>query len=101
MLHGHEHGTDTNTDMGIWQFLKNKDTTRRLNINSILYLGIFFNIFRHKIRLCLEKEGTEGKVTTRFSNLDSSLNRKREMFKVFEVESGSNRDDVIINLIIN
>jgi len=41
-----------------------------------------------------------------------SLNRKRERFKVFEVEpklnqgqtvvkSGSNRDDVIINLIIN
>ena len=28
------------------------------------------------------------------------MNRKRERFKGFEVESGSNRDDVIINLII-
>ena len=49
---------------------------------------------------------------SRFSDLDRSLNRKRERFKVFEVESGSNRgrtrvelrsnrNDVIINLIIN
>ena len=37
----------------------------------------------------------------RFSDPDRSLNRKRKRFKVFEVESGSNRDDVIINLIIN
>ena len=28
------------------------------------------------------------------------MNRKRERFKVFEVEPGSNLDDVIINLII-
>ena len=38
---------------------------------------------------------------TRFSNPDHSLNRKMERFKVFEVELGSNHDDVIINLIIN
>ena len=41
------------------------------------------------------------KPISRFSNPDHSLNRKRERFKVFEVEPGSNRDDVIINLIIN
>ena len=40
-------------------------------------------------------------VNTRFSDPDRSLNRKRERFKVYEVEPGSNRDDVIINLIIN
>ena len=28
------------------------------------------------------------------------MNRKKERFKVFEVELGSNRDDIIINLII-
>ena len=38
---------------------------------------------------------------TRFSDPDRSLNRKRERLKVFEVEPGSNRDDIIINLIIN
>ena len=37
----------------------------------------------------------------RFSDPDRSLNRKNERFKVFEVEPRSNRDDVIINLIIN
>jgi len=37
----------------------------------------------------------------RFSDPDHSLNLKKEGFKVFEVELGSNRDDVIINLIIN
>ena len=42
-----------------------------------------------------------GKYTARFSDSDRSLNRKRERLKVFEVEPGSNRDDVIINLIIN
>ena len=36
----------------------------------------------------------------RFWNPDRSLNRKRERFKVFKVELRSNRDDVIINLII-
>ena len=36
----------------------------------------------------------------RFSDLDRSLNHKRKSFKVFEVELGSNRDDVII-IIIN
>ena len=36
----------------------------------------------------------------RFLDPDRSLNRKRERFKVFEVKSGSNRDDIIINLII-
>ena len=41
------------------------------------------------------------KLLTRFSDPDRSLNRKRERFKVFEVEPGSNGDDVIINLIIN
>ena len=35
-----------------------------------------------------------------FSDPDRSLNRKRERFRVFEVELRSNRDDVIINLII-
>ena len=35
-----------------------------------------------------------------FWNPNRSINRKNEMFKVFEVESKSNRDDVIINLII-
>ena len=35
-----------------------------------------------------------------FSDPDRLLNRKRERFKSFEVEPGSNRDDVIINLII-
>jgi len=38
---------------------------------------------------------------SRFSDPNHSLNRKRERFKVFEVEPGSNRDDIIINLIIN
>ena len=37
----------------------------------------------------------------RFLDPDRSLNCKRERFKVFEVEPESNRDDVIINLIIN
>ena len=37
----------------------------------------------------------------RFSDPDRSLNRKNKRFKVFEVEPRSNRDDVIINLIIN
>ena len=37
----------------------------------------------------------------RFSDPDRSLNRKKKRFKVFEVETRSNRDDVIINLIIN
>ena len=37
----------------------------------------------------------------RFLDPDRSLNCKRERFKIFEVESGSNRDDVIINFIIN
>ena len=36
----------------------------------------------------------------RFSDSDRSLNRKKKRFKVFEVEPRSNRDDVIINLII-
>ena len=36
----------------------------------------------------------------RFSDPDRSLNRKRERFKGFEVELRSNRNDVIINLII-
>ena len=38
---------------------------------------------------------------SRLLDPDRSLNRKRERFKVFEVELTSNRDDVIINLIIN
>ena len=38
---------------------------------------------------------------SRFSDPDHLLNRKRERFKVFEVEPRSNRDVVIINLIIN
>ena len=37
----------------------------------------------------------------RFSDPDRSLNRKNERFKVFEIEPRSNRNDVIINLIIN
>ena len=37
---------------------------------------------------------------SRFSETDRILNRKRERFKVFEIEPGSNRDDIIINLII-
>ena len=37
----------------------------------------------------------------RFSDPNRSLNHKMERFKIFEVESGSNCDDVIINLIIN
>ena len=37
----------------------------------------------------------------RFSDPDRSLNYKRERFKIFEVERGSNRDNVIINLIMN
>ena len=36
----------------------------------------------------------------RFSDPNRSLNHKRKMFKVFEVEMGSNCDDFIINLII-
>ena len=36
----------------------------------------------------------------RFWNPDRSLNRKKKRFKVFKVEPGLNRDDVIINLII-
>ena len=36
----------------------------------------------------------------RFSDPDRSLNRKKERFKGFEVKLGSNRDNVIINLII-
>ena len=38
---------------------------------------------------------------SRFSDPDRLLNRKRKRFKVFEVEPGSNCDDIIINLIIN
>ena len=53
-------------------------------------------------RLKRRLKGAKGKwVEARFSDSDRSLNRKRERFKVFEVESGSNRDNVIINLIIN
>ena len=37
---------------------------------------------------------------TRFLDLDRSLNRKGKRFKVFEIEPGSNHDDIIINLII-
>ena len=37
----------------------------------------------------------------KFSDPDRSLNYKRERFKIFEVERGSNRDNVIINLIMN
>ena len=37
---------------------------------------------------------------SRFSETDRILNRKRERFKVFEIEPESNRDDIIINLII-
>ena len=40
-------------------------------------------------------------LTLKFSHPDCSLNRKTERFKIFEVEPRSNRDDVIINLIIN
>ena len=36
----------------------------------------------------------------RFSDPDRSLNRKRERFKGFKVGLRSNRNDVIINLII-
>ena len=39
-------------------------------------------------------------VQLQFSNLDRSLNRKKKSFKIPEVELKSNRDDVIINLII-
>ena len=39
-------------------------------------------------------------VQLQFSNLDRSLNRKKKSFKILEVELKSNRDDVIINLII-
>ena len=38
--------------------------------------------------------------SSRFPDSDRSLNRKRERFKVFEIEPRSNHDDVIINLII-
>ena len=38
---------------------------------------------------------------SRFSDPNRSLNRKRERFKIFEIEPESNRNDVIINLIIN
>ena len=40
-------------------------------------------------------------ILKKISDLDRSLNHKRERFKVFEVESRSNCDNVIINLIIN
>ena len=39
-------------------------------------------------------------VQLQFSDLDHSLNRKKKSFKILEVELKSNRDDVIINLII-
>ena len=39
-------------------------------------------------------------VQLQFSNLDRSLNRKKKSFKILEVKLKSNRDDVIINLII-
>ena len=35
-----------------------------------------------------------------FWNPDRLMNHKKEMLKVFEIESRSNHDDVIINLII-
>ena len=38
-------------------------------------------------------------ISTRFSDPNRSLNRKRKRFKGFEVAPRSNRDDVIINLI--
>ena len=37
---------------------------------------------------------------SRFSETNRTLNCKRERFKVFEIEPRSNRNDVIINLII-
>ena len=40
-------------------------------------------------------------IQSRFSDPNRSLNRKKQRFKVFEVEPKSNRDNVIINLIIN
>ena len=41
------------------------------------------------------------RIIPRFSDPDHSLNYKRKRFKVFKVEPRSNRDDIIINLIIN
>ena len=46
------------------------------------------------------RKSTHELLEARFSDLDRSLNHKREMFKVFEIEPRSNRNDVIINLII-
>ena len=39
-------------------------------------------------------------MTVWFLDPNHSLNRKNERFKVFEIKPRSNRDDVIINLII-
>ena len=51
--------------------------------------------------LALIKRNKNTNPHSRFLDPDHLLNRKRERFKVFEVEPRSNRDVVIINLIIN
>ena len=68
-----------------------------LEIISNFYLGFFFFFsfffLRNPTKPVL--------LNPWFSDSDRSMNRKREMFKLFKVGLRSNRDDVIINLIIN
>ena len=53
-----------------------------------------------RARMRINKLNLKELLFSRFSNPNRSLNRKNERFKIFEVDPGSNRDNVIINLII-
>ena len=75
--------------------------------NRIMIMMETSLFFFNRKRVLFIYKSTKSKLAThwhslvRFSDPDHSLNHKRERFKVFEVEPGSNHDDVIINLIIN
>ena len=75
-------------------------------------VGFYFTIFPHLLHIVglllplglFVKSGHQHiyiYIYIRFSDPNYSLNRKRERFKIFEVELRSDRDDVIIKLIIN
>ena len=71
-----------------------------------LYYNIYIYIYIYEEERFIKKniymrERERERERERFSDPNCSLNHKMERFKIFEVESGSNCDDVIINLIIN
>ena len=59
--------------------------------------NFIFQPWVDKVRPKLELAQDPQIYRPRFSNPDRLLNRKREKFKIFEVEPRSNYDDVIIN----